>query len=1377
MGKDKKKSKQSPQQVKVDSKTTNVEPVKKTSDENVVLKAQVDSITVNPAPQKPTKESNSKNSGCKDEGKYFKLEGAIDGEVVVRFPPEASGYLHIGHAKAALLNAHYQQAYNGKLVFRFDDTNPEKEKESFEKIIEGDVELLGIKPDRQTYTSDYFDLMMTKAEDMIRSGLAYVDDTNAEQMKKEREERIESQNRSNTVEKNLEMWREMVEGTTKGQTYCLRAKIDMKSDNGAMRDPTIYRCKPQEHPRTGTKYRAYPTYDFACPIVDSIEGITHTLRTSEYMDRDVQYYWFCDALKIRKPLIAAYSRLNLMHTVLSKRKLTYFVEEGLVDGWDDPRMPTVRGILRRGLTVEGLKMFIAAQGSSKAVVVMDWDKIWSFNRKVIDADALRYSAVEKENAVPVIIEDTIKPNETISAALHPKNSDLGQRQVPIGQRLWIDQQDAQLVQPNTAVTFIQWGNLKITSIERSSDGLVTAIKAKLDLDNKDFKKTLKVTWLEETTKIPAMLVYFDNIIKKPVLGKDDDFKEFLNRDSKMVIEAFVDGDLSTLPKGRIIQIQRKGFFICDRSYDMSTIDCSSKPGPIHLISIPDGSTDLNIFPKRVQDWKKKNIWVEPPPVQTLKNNNNASSLVELDSFIRKQGDVVRQLKQTKASKEQIKIEVDKLLLFKSQFKQQSGSDWNADWKPKSADNNPMASSGDDSSSVGDLDNKIRQQGDLVRKLKSEKADKKQIDEQVQLLLKLKAEFKQVTDSDWKLDSLQTKNCSSPSTATTSIDLDRQIREQGDKIRKMKAEKVEKSQLEKEIQILLKLKNDFKQQTGQDLKPDSTPSANQPSKSSPNKGNSKEKTEKSSITSKSPDKENKNPQKQQDAGSKTVKKQTRLGIETKKSDNYSEWYTEVITKAEMIEYYDVSGCYILRPWAYSIWESIQHYFDQRIKRLGVQNCYFPMFISKNALETEKTHIADFAPEVAWVTKSGSSDLAEPIAIRPTSETVMYPSYAKWIQSYRDLPIRLNQWCNVVRWEFKQPTPFLRTREFLWQEGHSAFATEQQALEEVYAILDFYADIYQELLAIPVIKGRKTEKEKFAGGQMTTTCEAYVHVNGRGIQGATSHYLGQNFSKMFNIEFEDPDKPGQKCYAHQNSWGISTRTIGALIMIHGDDKGLVLPPRVACKQVVIVPCGITASTTTEEKEKLLYTCRTVGDKLINGKDIRVELDDKEHHSPGWKFNHWELKGVPVRIELGPKDLQQEKFIAVRRDTGVKYAYNISEADVVIPELLERIQKDMFERAQKLLLDNMCVTDSWSTFLERLECKSIIQSPFCGRQECEDQIKKDSAKEDVAEQGGGPLMGAKSLCIPLHQPHTLASDQLCIHPQCKQMAKFYTLFGRSY
>uniref|UniRef100_A0A183E3Z8 proline--tRNA ligase n=1 Tax=Gongylonema pulchrum TaxID=637853 RepID=A0A183E3Z8_9BILA len=348
--------------------------------------------------------------------------------------------------------------------------------------------------------------------------------------------------------------------------------------------------------------------------------------------------------------------------------------------------------------------------------------------------------------------------------------------------------------------------------------------------------------------------------------------------------------------------------------------------------------------------------------------------------------------------------------------------------------------------------------------------------------------------------------------------------------------------------------------------------------------------------------------------------------------------KVITKADLIEYYDVSGCYVLRPWSFGIWEIIKNFFDREIKKLGVRNCYFPMFVSQNALEKEKKHIADFAPEVAWVTRAGSSELSEPIAIRPTSETVMYPSYAKWVQSHRDLPIRLNQWCNVVRWEFKHPTPFLRTREFLWQEGHTAFQTAAEAEEEVFTILDLYAKVYTDLLAIPVTKGRKSEKEKFAGGDFTTTVEAFVPVNGRGIQGATSHHLGQNFSKMFNISFEDPET-GKRSFAWQNSWGMTTRTIGAMIMIHGDDSGLVLPPRVAPLQVIVIPVGITAQMDEETKKKIIVKAEEIAKNLKNS-NIRAESDLRDNYSPGWKFNHWELKGVPIRLEIGPMDLAKSQ-----------------------------------------------------------------------------------------------------------------------------------------
>ena len=310
------------------------------------------------------------------------------------------------------------------------------------------------------------------------------------------------------------------------------------------------------------------------------------------------------------------------------------------------------------------------------------------------------------------------------------------------------------------------------------------------------------------------------------------------------------------------------------------------------------------------------------------------------------------------------------------------------------------------------------------------------------------------------------------------------------------------------------------------------------------------------------------QKKSASGKGTKKKSTGLGLQCKKSEDFSGWYSDVITKAEMIEYYPaVSGCYILRPWSFQIWEFIKEFFSDEIKKSGVEPCYFPIFVSKSALEAEEDHVDGFAAEVAWVTKSGQSDLAEPVAIRPTSETIMYPIFHKWIRSHRDLPLRLNQWTNVVRWEFKNPTPFIRTREFLWQEGHSAFATQEEADDEVLEILDLYARVYEELMAVPVIKGRKSEKERFPGGFYTTTVEAFIPSVGRAVQGATSHCLGKNFGKIFNIAYETEDGKNKEIPI-QNSWGLTTRTLGVLTMVHGDDNGLVLPPRVAPLQVVIV-----------------------------------------------------------------------------------------------------------------------------------------------------------------------------------------------------------------
>jgi len=303
-------------------------------------------------------------------------------------------------------------------------------------------------------------------------------------------------------------------------------------------------------------------------------------------------------------------------------------------------------------------------------------------------------------------------------------------------------------------------------------------------------------------------------------------------------------------------------------------------------------------------------------------------------------------------------------------------------------------------------------------------------------------------------------------------------------------------------------------------------------------------------------------------------------------------------------------------------------------LGVENCYFPLFISKKALETEKDHIEGFAPEVAWVTKSGNTDLKEPIAVRPTSETIMYPSFKNWIKSHRDLPLKINQWCNVVRWEFKHPIPFLRGREFLWQEGHTAFASKEEAEEEVQQILDIYRRTYEELCAVPVTKGKKSDLEKFAGGFYTTTCEVFVPSTGRSIQAATSHCLGQNFSKMFDINFIDKDDKKKKVW--QNSWGLSTRSIGALIMIHSDDQGLVLAPKIAPIQVVIIPIF---NKDYDWNEAILIGKQIM--KSLSDLDIRVKLDDTDHNTPGYKYNYWELKGVPIRIEIGINDVKEKKI----------------------------------------------------------------------------------------------------------------------------------------
>lgn len=507
----------------------------------------------------------------------------------------------------------------------------------------------------------------------------------------------------------------------------------------------------------------------------------------------------------------------------------------------------------------------------------------------------------------------------------------------------------------------------------------------------------------------------------------------------------------------------------------------------------------------------------------------------------------------------------------------------------------------------------------------------------------------------------------------------------------------------------------------------------------------------------------------------------IAIGAKKDEDFSGWYTDVLIKADMLDYYNVSGCYILKPWSFSIWEAIQKWFDDKIKALGVQNAYFPMFVSQKVLEREKDHIEGFSPEVAWVTRAGQSDLEEPIAIRPTSETAMYPYYSKWIKSHRDLPLKLNQWNSVVRWEFKSPQPFLRTREFLWQEGHTAHLTREDADKEVLEILDLYRRVYEELLAVPVIPGIKSEKEKFAGGLYTTTVEGFIPTSGRGIQGATSHCLGTNFSNsnMFDIFVEDPNDPvGKgKIYVWQNSWGLSTRAIGVMVMVHGDDQGLVLPPRVASIQVIVVPCGITAKTTDEERKEINDRCEELAQGL-RASDIRAKADLRDGYTPGWKFNDWEQKGVPLRLEIGPQDIAKKQTLTVRRDNGKKDPVSLEGLPQTVSALLVDIQNDMFARAEKTYQERLKSITKWEDLVPALDNKSVVVIPWCEREECEDDIKERSARAAEPTDERAPSAGAKSLCIPFDQSKwdpIEPGKTKCV--ACGQDAKRWTMFGRSY
>jgi prolyl-tRNA synthetase len=436
--------------------------------------------------------------------------------------------------------------------------------------------------------------------------------------------------------------------------------------------------------------------------------------------------------------------------------------------------------------------------------------------------------------------------------------------------------------------------------------------------------------------------------------------------------------------------------------------------------------------------------------------------------------------------------------------------------------------------------------------------------------------------------------------------------------------------------------------------------------------------------------------------------------TPKSEDFSRWYTDLVRRAELADYSPVKGCMVIRPYGYAIWELIQRALDDRFKASGHVNAYFPLFIPKSLLMKEAEHVEGFAPQVAWVTRGGTEELEEPLAIRPTSEVIIGTMYAKWIQSWRDLPVLINQWANVVRWE-KVTRLFLRTTEFLWQEGHTAHETAEEAEDETLKILAIYKEFAETELAMPVVAGRKSESEKFAGAERTYSIEALMG-DGRALQAGTSHNLGQNFAKAFEIRFQARDKSLQFVYG--TSWGVSTRLIGGVIMTHGDERGLMLPPRIAPYQVVIVPIP-----RGNWRETVLPHAQAIRAALV-ARGVRVMLDDRDAYTPGWKFSEWELRGVPLRLEIGPKDIEKQHVMLARRDTREKSAAPMDGIADTVVAMLETIQKSMFERALAYREEHTSATASWSEFTQIMEGRpGFVVSPWCGDAVCEADIKAET------------------------------------------------------
>ncbi|KAJ6502218.1 glutamate-tRNA ligase [Mycena sanguinolenta] len=510
------------------------------------------------------------------------LADAEDGKVVTRFPPEPSGYLHIGHAKAAMLNQYFAKMYNGKLIIRFDDTNPSKERTEFEDTILEDLKLMDIVGDVVTHTSDHFQALYDLALQLIKSGHAYTDDTEQAQMRLERGDGIASAHRDDSVDENLKHFAEMTAGTTEGLRWCLRAKISVTDLNKAMRDPVIYRCNLTPHHRTGDKWKVYPTYDFACPVVDSIEGVTHALRTNEYRDRNPQYQWMIDALGLRKVHIWDFSRLNFRYTLLSKRKLHWFVDNGLVRGWDDPRFPTVRGIRRRGLTVEALQQFMLAQGPSQAVLLLQWDLIWATNKKIIDPVAPRHWAIVTKGMVPVTISGGPASPEIKVLPKHKKNPDAGEKKTVYTSAILVEQEDAISFDDQEEITLMDWGNAIVRSKTKNAAGEITAIEMELHLEG-DFRKTKKkITWLSQSTSThpltPVTLLDYDYLITKMKIEENDTLADFVTPVTEFRTDALTDANVGDLKKGEIMQFERKGYYIFDGVVD----------GKMEFILIPDG---------------------------------------------------------------------------------------------------------------------------------------------------------------------------------------------------------------------------------------------------------------------------------------------------------------------------------------------------------------------------------------------------------------------------------------------------------------------------------------------------------------------------------------------------------------------------------------------------------------------------------------------------------------------------------------------------------------------------------------------------------------------------------------------------------------------